>query len=76
MATSTTSTGIASGGFDVKLTTTQPLSPLSIAAPVTLGTGDLTLKINGDVTQTSRRRHHRQPACRFWARGRSVWMRL
>ena len=37
MASSTTSTGITSGGFDVKLTTTQPLSPLSIAAPVTLG---------------------------------------
>src|SRR5205823_2361197 len=41
MLTSTTSTGIASGGFDVKLTTTQANSPLSIAAPVTLGAGDL-----------------------------------
>src|SRR5258705_8038120 len=50
---SVSTTGIASGGFDVKLTTTTPLSPLSIEAPVSLGAGDLTLKINGDVSQTS-----------------------
>src|SRR5204862_545697 len=53
MSMSVSTTGIASGGFDVKLTTTAPLSPLSIEAPVTLGAGDLTLKINGDVSQTS-----------------------
>src|SRR5262249_49349270 len=50
----TSSTGITSGGADVKLTTTHALSPLSIAAAVDLGTtGNLTLDINGDVTQTS-----------------------
>src|SRR2546430_15146874 len=53
MAMSVSTTGIASGGFDVKLTTTAPLSPLAIEAPVSLGAGDLTLKINGDVSQTS-----------------------
>src|SRR5437764_15202896 len=53
MSMSVSTTGIASGGFDVKLTTTGPLSPLSIEAPVSLGAGDLTLKINGDVSQTS-----------------------
>src|SRR5256885_15603746 len=47
-ATSVSTTGISSGSFDVKLTTTLPLSPLSIEAPVTLGAGDLTLKIRSE----------------------------
>src|SRR5438552_4501504 len=58
MSMSVSTTGIASGGFDVKLTTTAPLSPLSIEAPVSLGAGDLTLKINGDVSQTSGAEDH------------------
>src|SRR5207244_3907938 len=53
MSMSVSTTGIASGGFDVKLTTTAPLSPLSIEAPVSLGGGGLPLTINGDVSQTS-----------------------
>src|SRR5206468_2809435 len=51
MATSVSTTGITSGGFDVKLATTA--GALSIAAPVTLGAADLTLNINGDVSQTA-----------------------
>src|SRR5439155_1379550 len=46
-----TVSGITSSGFDVKLATTA--GALSIEAPVSLGAGDLTLKINGDVSQTS-----------------------
>src|SRR5205823_4488486 len=44
-------TGTSSGGFDVKLATTA--GALSIGAPVALGAGDLTLNINGDVSQTA-----------------------
>src|SRR5207244_3546937 len=51
MSMSVSTTGLTSGGFDVKLATTA--GALSIEAPVTLGAGDLTLKINGDVSQTS-----------------------
>src|SRR5262249_12692888 len=53
-STPTSSTGIISGGADVKLTTTHTNSPLSIAAAVNLGTtGNPTLDINGDVSQTT-----------------------
>src|SRR6185503_17880631 len=51
MSMSVSTTGITSGGFDVKLATTS--GALSLEAPVTLGAGDLTLNINGDVSQTS-----------------------
>src|SRR5947208_1573850 len=43
--------GITSSGFDVKLATST--GALSIEVPVTLGAGDLTLNINGNVTQTA-----------------------
>src|SRR5205823_1343032 len=50
-AIGSSTTGVASGGFDVKLTTTS--GPLSIHAPVTLGAGNLTLNVHGDVSQTA-----------------------
>src|SRR5947208_638734 len=46
---SVATSGITSGGFDVKLATTS--GALEIEAPVTLGAGDLTLNINGNVSQ-------------------------
>src|SRR5437868_4124750 len=51
MSLSVSTTGLTSGGFDVKLATTA--GALSIEAPVTLGAGDLTLSSNGDVSQTT-----------------------
>src|SRR6185295_13897560 len=51
MSMSVSTTGLTSGGFDVKLATTA--GALAIEAPVTLGAGDLTLNVNGDVSQTS-----------------------
>src|SRR6185503_12057783 len=51
MSMSVSTTGITSSAFDVKLATTS--GALSLEAPVTLGAGDLTLNINGDVSQTA-----------------------
>src|SRR2546427_2108324 len=51
MAMSVSTTGLTSGGFDVKLATTS--GGLALEAPVTLGAGDLTLNVNGAVSQTS-----------------------
>src|SRR5205814_1332753 len=43
----------ASGGFDVKLTTTAPLSPLSIEGRGRLGAGVIELRIDGYVSELS-----------------------
>jgi len=67
-AGSVATTGIASGGFDVKLTTTQPLARCRRGCR-DAGGGDLTLNINGDVSQTSAG-SITAPACRFWAAAR------
>src|SRR5207249_1482408 len=53
MSMSVSATGSARGGSDLEPTRTAALSPYSIEAPVSLGAGDMTLKINGDVSQTS-----------------------
>src|SRR5205823_3589716 len=50
-AIGTSTIGVASGGFDVKLTTTS--GPLSIAAPDTPRARNLTLNVHGDVSQTA-----------------------
>src|SRR5205085_900665 len=51
MNMSVSTTGITSSGFDVKLATST--GALSIEAPVTLGAGDLTLKIGSAARRTT-----------------------
>src|SRR5438105_9208933 len=51
MSPSTTTSGITSGGNDVKLTVQA--GGLSIGAAVSTGAGDLTLNVTGAVTQTA-----------------------
>src|SRR2546423_7972068 len=51
MTPSTTTSGIISGGNDVKLTVQA--GGLSIAAGIATGAGDLTLNVTGAVTQTA-----------------------
>src|SRR5438105_14103672 len=51
MSPSTTTSGITSGGNDVKLTVQA--GGLSIGASVATGAGDLTLNVTGAVTQTA-----------------------
>src|SRR5205814_1385128 len=46
MSMTVATSGLTSGGFDVKLATMA--GALAIETPVTLGAGDLTLNINGD----------------------------
>src|SRR5207302_1248875 len=51
MTPSTTTSGIISGGNDVKLTV--QVGGLSIGQAVSTGAGDLTLNVTGAVTQTA-----------------------
>src|SRR5207237_777769 len=52
MGASVSTTGITTDGADVKLDRTRVVKQKSIAAGVALGGGNMTLDINGNVTQT------------------------
>src|SRR5947208_9307576 len=50
MSMSVSTTGMDSDRFELKVTEKQPLSPLPVEDPVTLGAGDLARKDNGAVS--------------------------